>query len=84
MQINNIAELKASLRNGKYAWPGGYTVFYLCYDGEPLCFDCVKKEIRKVFYSMMHEVYDGWHIYGADLRDHYGDPIICDHCGHEV
>lgn len=46
--INTAAQFKAVLRNGAYAWPGGYPLFFVCDDGGALCFACAHKEAREI------------------------------------
>ena len=57
----------------KYAWPGGYTVYYLANDGEPFCADCVQNE------SGIHEGgdADGWRIDGNNINYEDNDLFCC-------
>lgn len=44
--IHNTQELKATLRAGEYAWPGGYQL-YLCDEpGATVCFKCARETFR--------------------------------------
>lgn len=39
--IENRRQLRASLRAGQWAWPGGYEVIYIDAGGQLLCHKCV-------------------------------------------
>lgn len=86
MQINTITELKNILRNGPYAWPGGYEIYFYADDGELICYNCVKSNLRQIFRSIQHKQNDGWRIIGyvtseTILED---ELEICAHCGKEL
>jgi len=36
MMIDNTKQLKAAIRSGPYAWPGGYTIIFFTLDGSAL------------------------------------------------
>ncbi len=46
--IASVADLKATIRNGAFAWPGGYPLFFITDDGAALCFDCGQKEAKRI------------------------------------
>jgi len=66
--ITNVSQLKATLRNGKYAWPGGYPMYFLCCNGGCLSFDTVRKEFHNIVDSMRRNIKDGWYIVGCDIN----------------
>jgi len=33
MRIESISDFRAAIRNGAYAWPGGYPMFFVMADG---------------------------------------------------
>ena len=45
-RINSVADLKATLRAGEYAWPGGYPMFLTMQDGATLHFKCVRDKFK--------------------------------------
>lgn len=60
----------------KWAWPGGYPIYYVCKDGGILCPDCANKEIAL---TSDPDADDQWNI--VDLDINYEDPhLTCDHC----
>ena len=75
--------LKQQLRDGSYAWPGGYPLFFLTSDGGILSFGSVKENIKSVIWSMRHKVDDGWRVIGCDvnLED---ESLYCDHSGEPI
>ncbi len=81
--IDNSRELRATIRNGGYAWPGGYQLYFITTDGEALCFDCVRSEYYQCAYSVRHKINDGWRIIGCTTNDE--DPnLYCAHCNRRI
>jgi len=82
--IMTTAELKNALRNGKYAWPGGYPLYFVASDGEALSFDAVKENYREVLYAMKHfGDFSGWNIVGYDINWE-DDNLTCAHTGDKI
>lgn len=48
MKINNLETLKMVLRNGPYAWPGGYPLYLVDIEGDCYHIDCVRRIFRGV------------------------------------
>jgi len=50
--IETGMQLRATLRNGPYAWPGGYPLYFITNDGSALSFegvlDRLESEIREI------------------------------------
>lgn len=83
MLINSISDFRAAVRNGPYAWPGGYPMFFVTSDGAALSFDAVKSERRNVLESIRDHADDGWRVVGVDIN--WEDPdLICDHTGKRI
>jgi hypothetical protein len=80
-EIRNGAELRASIRAGAYAWPGGYALAFLASDGGAICFDCARRELRSITWSIRHRVSDGWRIVGIAGEHETDEACHCDHCG---
>jgi hypothetical protein len=66
--INSVADFKATLRNGAYAWPGGYPIFLLANDGVSLCFECGRKEARNVINAISNKRNDGWRVVACNIN----------------
>lgn len=83
MNINSISDFRQAIRNGAYAWPGGYPIYFVTSDGAALSFDAAKQERRNVLWSIANSVDDGWRIIAVDIN--YEDTaLICDHTGQSI
>lgn len=83
MQINSISEFRTAVRNGPYAWPGGYPLYFVCDDGGVLCCSCVGKERRNILASIARKQHDGWRVIGMDIN-YEDDTLHCEHCGDQI
>lgn len=83
MLINTVSDYKATLRQGEFAWPGGYQCYLVTSDGAALCYTCGKAEFRNVISSIKHRQNDGWRCVGADINWEDND-LCCDHCGKQI
>lgn len=81
--IETGVQLRATLRAGEFAWPGGYQMAFFTSDGALLCFDCVRENLESVTWSIRHDCADGWQVVGADIVADY-DGAYCDHCAREL
>ena len=78
-----LREVKETLRAGKYAWPGGYPLYFIMEDGGALCFEAVRAEWRNIIQAHL------WYNTGGDaswtiaaVEVNWEDPnLICDHTG---
>ena len=78
------AELKTALRNGKYAWPGGYPIYFVASDGEALSFDAVKENYREVLYAMKYfGDFSGWNVVACEINWEDED-LTCSHSGDKI
>ena len=81
--IKTVARFKATLRNGAYAWPGGYPMFLLTWDGAALCYDCSRVERRNIYSAIADKRDDGWRVVACDVNWEDND-LHCDHCGKQI
>jgi len=81
--ITSTADLRATLRAGPYAWPGGYPLYFITSDGAALSFEAVRSELRNVLWSMQNRVSDGWRVVACDINYEDGD-LRCDHTGKRI
>jgi hypothetical protein len=78
-----LAEAKRLLRHGPWAWPGGYPMYFICDDGEALCFACVRKEWRQVVHAHLKLERDQWRL--ATYDTNWEDPELrCAHCDVQI
>lgn len=88
--IENSHQLRATLRAGQWAWPGGYPMYLVVDDGACLCFDCARKEYRLLAISIREYARNGkrysndsWRVVACDIN--WEDPnLYCDHCGKSI
>ena len=64
----------------KWAWPGGYPLYYICKDGGVLCADCANDNIKL---TSAPDADDQWTIVARDIN--WEDAgLTCDHCNKAV
>lgn len=90
MRINTISDLRAAVRNGPYAWPGGYQMRFICSDGESMCFDCVAHGSRREVLEALNErIRDGkawnadWDVMAFEVHWE-GSAEICANCNRKI
>jgi len=81
--INTVTDLKATLRNGSYAWPGGYPMYFITSDGGALSFDSVREELRNVVDSIKTKCNDGWRVVACDINWEDGN-LVDDHSNERI
>jgi hypothetical protein len=81
--IEKAREVASTLRAGKFAWPGGYPLYFIADDGQPLCFDCVRKEFALIARSMIGNYRDGWTIAACDIN-YEDEDCYCAHCNKQI
>lgn len=78
-----LMEVKRQLRDGPYAWPGGYPKYFVTTDGAALSFQAVRDEWCNVVWSHLNSVNDGWRIAGVDINWEDAE-LVCDHTGEQI
>lgn len=87
--IENGRQLRACLREGKYAFPGGYPLYFITPDGAALSFEAVRDNLSSVIWSIRHSVNGGWRVIGMGMAYGSGelddpDNVYCDHTGNLI
>lgn len=82
-RIDNVAQMKATLRAGEYAWPGGYPMYFITSDGGSLSFDSVRENLRSIMDSIANDYRDGWKVIACEINWEDGD-LYCDHSGKRI
>jgi len=67
-EISSGRELRATLRNGEFAWPGGYPLYFVTSDGAALSFSTVRDNLRSVIDSIRSNSRDGWRVIGCQVN----------------
>ncbi len=81
--IRTSLQLRATIRAGGYAWPGGYPLYLITDDCDSLCFACAESEYYQCAYSIRHNMWDGWRILGCDINYEDGNMFCC-HCNKQI
>lgn len=80
----NISEFRKAMRNGPYAWPGGYPLYFLMSDGEALSFEAAKAERRNVLEALRdNDTWSGWHVCAVVVNWEDGE-LTCAHTGERI
>jgi hypothetical protein len=80
-----LREIKQALRNGKYAWPGGYPLYFITLEGDALSFETVRKHWRDVCESFIIKGcrLNGWRIIGCEINWEDG-ALFCAESGDRI
>jgi hypothetical protein len=71
------------MRNGPYAWPGGYPCFFVMSDGDSMSFDAAKENIREILEAIRDRSNNGWRPLALEIN--YEDPdLLCCHTGERI
>jgi hypothetical protein len=81
--IRTTKEFKATLRNGPYAWPGGYPLYFYMHDAAVLCFGCAGKEAKQIIRSIREKQNDWWRVIGCEIN-HEDPHLTCCHCNEKI
>ena len=65
----------------KFAWPGGYRIWFLTHDGADLCAECVEAEKDQTLDPTNDT---GWRVVGHYHEGETDTAGPCDHCGREA
>ena len=83
MTINTISDFRRAMRNGPYAWPGGYPLYFVMSDGEALSFDAARKERRQILEALRDYDNSGWRPVAMDINWE-DDNLICAHTNERI
>lgn len=64
----------------RWAWPGGYPLFYVCADGELLCSHCACAHIKL---TSDPQAEADWRIVAADIN-YEDEDLYCSHCSAHI
>lgn len=83
MNIRTISDFRKAMRNGPYAWPGGYPLYFITSDGAALSFGAAREERRNILESILHQLNDGWRVVAMDIN-HEDQDLYCSHSGEKI
>ena len=79
-----LRNLRQAIRNGFFAWPGGYQMRAIMADGETMCCKCARDEYRRISDATRHPEYrTGWELFGVAVLWE-GAPELCCNCTAEI
>lgn len=83
MHINSVSDFREAYRNGPFAWPGGYPLYFITSDGAALSWRAAKYNRRNILEAIANKTNDGWRIVGVEIN--YEDPALyCDDTGERI
>lgn len=72
------------LKDGPYAWPGGYPKFFIMADGEVLSFESAKENWELISAALLHPGTDKqWEVLASDINWEDED-LYCVHSGKKI
>lgn len=82
-RIKTVADLKATIRHGEFAFPGGYPLYFVTSDGASLSFETARAEFQQIADSIRHGINDGWRIV-ACVVNYEDSELVCAHSGKPI
>ena len=70
-------------RLAKYAWPGGYPIYYLAADNGVICADCANNDRSADNLDPDYPDDDQWRIVAADVN-YEDNRLFCDNCSERI
>jgi hypothetical protein len=88
MPINSISDFRRAMRNGAYAWPGGYPTYFVMADGEAMSFKAAKAERRQLLEALADRAagrrpYTDWLPVAFDINWE-DDALTCAHTNEPI
>lgn len=80
MLIKNGRELRKAVKQGAWAWPGGYPIYFIASDGAPLSFEAVAENLEQCAEATQTQDKGGWCIVAADINWEDTE-LTCEHKG---
>jgi len=82
--INTVQEFGAALKQGPYAWPGGYPLYFVTSDGGSLSFATAWNERAAIARAIIDDDKSGgWKVIGYDVNWEDAD-LTDDHTGNRI
>lgn len=84
MRIKYVWDFNKALAAGKYAWPGGYPIFFITVDGGALSFDAAIENADLIRDAVItQDTNSGWCVCAAAVNWEDSD-LVCDHTGNKI
>lgn len=83
--IETVADFKATLRAGPFAWPGGYALYFVTADGAALSFNAAFAEFSIIARAIRNDdTRSGWRVAATACAADDDEPTTCDHTGETI
>jgi hypothetical protein len=79
----SISDFRRAMRNGKYAWPGGYPLYFVMSDGAALSFEAARENRRAILEAIHNKDGSGWRVVAVDVNWE-DDELRCEHTGERI
>ena len=77
MKISTIGDFRAALKEGPFAWPGGYPLFFICNDGAALSYDYAKENTELIEGAITDkDNAGGWLVSFTVKEENESNPLI--------
>lgn len=83
MVINSVSDFRRAYRQGPYAWPGGYPLYFITDDGAAISFNSARYNRRLILQSISQKLNDGWRIIGVEVNWE-DESLTCDDTGEQI
>jgi len=83
MTITTVHDFRRAMRNGPYAWPGGYPLFFITSDGGALSFKAAKANRRAILEAIRDRDSSGWRTVAFDVNWE-DNSLYCDHTSERI
>ncbi|MDX3966144.1 MAG: hypothetical protein QHD01_06030 [Bradyrhizobium sp.] len=82
--IKTIADFRAAYRKGRFAWPGGYPLFFVTADGAAISFKGARRERRNILEAIRdNDSRSGFRVCAVDVNWEDSD-LRCDVTGERI
>jgi hypothetical protein len=86
--IDSVADLKATLRAGRFTSVGGYPLFFITADNSVLSFESVRDNFRECIdawesFPRWGKLNDDWRVVACDVN-YEDESLYCDHSGEKI
>lgn len=83
--IETVADLKATLRAGAFAWPGGYALYFVTADGAALSFAAARAEFASIARAIRDDdTISGWRVVATGCTAEDDEAPTCAHTGQPI
>lgn len=72
-----------ALKNGEFAWPGGYQMYFIVDDGEALSFEAAQENKDLIIDAINDNDSNGWRVVGVDVNWE-DDDLYCAHTNKKI